>query len=63
MTVQRPASKLQSPASYIQEFGAMNVFTYDNQDNNQIEQKLQEDERTQQENVIIHRDKTKAELV
>ena len=35
----------------------------DNQDNNNIKQHLQEDARTQQANVIIFRDKGKAELV
>ena len=41
----------------------MNVFIDNNQDNNNIEQQLQEDARTQQANVVIQRDKTKAELV
>ena len=34
-----------------------------NRDKNKIKQQLQEDERTQQANVIIDRYKTKAELV
>ena len=38
MTVQRPAYTQQLPTSYIQEFGAMNVLIYDNQDNNNIKQ-------------------------
>ena len=63
MTVQRPACTQQSPTSYIQEFGAMNVLIDDNRDNIYIEQQLQEYLQTQQTNVIILQYKTKYELV
>ena len=63
MTVQRLSCTHQSQTSYIQEFGAMNVLIDDNQYNNYIEQQLQEYIWTQQSNIIIPRDKMKAELV
>ena len=58
-----PSFTQQSPTPYIQEYGAINSLVDDNRDNNYIEQQLQEDTRTQQSNVIILCDKTKAELV
>ena len=63
MTVWRLVCTQQSPTSYIQEFGAMNVLIDDNRDINYIKQQLQEDARTQQANFIIRRDKVEAELV
>ena len=41
----------------------MNALIDDNRDKNYIEQHLQEDIRTQRENVIIQQYKTKAELI
>ena len=63
VTIQRPECTQQSPTSYIQEFGSMNVLIDDNRDNNYLEKQLQEYTWTRQANVIIRREKTKSELV
>ena len=63
MTVQRLACTKQSPTSYIQEFGAMDVLIDENRYNHYMKQQLQEAPSTQQENFIILQNNMKYGLV